>query len=261
MAGGEFCGNAARSFGLWAARKEGLRGSVAIPVTVSGAKGPLAVHVDTENGEAEIALPPPRKIAVVRYRGRDLPAVLFDGITHVIVNREEMAGMEGMEGIEETEGIHQNTDETALTETFFAVKEAAEAALVKTPADEQSFAAFGVLFYDTKAAFLRPAVFVSGIERLVFEQSCGSGSAAFACCRAQHLPDGEHLLPLRQPGGTITTRVVKENGKTAAIFIGGTVSLSPLITASSQGPLPVLNVTAKLKNEPTEDDPQSMIKG
>jgi diaminopimelate epimerase len=210
MAGGEFCGNAARSFGLWVARKQGLCGSVTVPVTVSGAKDPLTVLADTDCGEAEVALPPPRKMAVVRYRSRELPAVMFDGITHVI-----------MEGIK---GIGQDTDETALTKTFFAVKETARKALVKDPVDEKSFAAFGVLFYDTAAAFLRPAVFVSGIESFVFEKSCGSGSAAFACYRAQHLPDGEHSLLLSQPGGTIKTRVVNENGKPGAIFIGGAVS-------------------------------------
>ena len=211
MTGGEFCGNAARSFGLFAARKQGLHGRVAIPITLSGAKGPLTVLADTENNEAEIALPPPRKTAAIRYRNGHLPAVMFDGITHVIVIME---------------GIDQNTDKTSLAETFFAVKEAAQTTLIKTPADTQSFAAFGALFYDTATAFLRPAVFVSGIESFVFENSCGSGSAAFAFHRAQRLPDGEHRLSLHQPGGTITTRVVKEKGNPAAIFIGGYVAIS-----------------------------------
>ncbi|MDR1469553.1 MAG: hypothetical protein LBT00_09695 [Spirochaetaceae bacterium] len=204
MAGGEFCGNAARSFGLFVARKQGQRGKGAVPVTVSGAKDPLIVRADTESGEAEVALPPPRKIATIRYRGTALPAVMFDGITHVIM-----------------EGIDEHTDKAALTETFFAVKETAYNALVKDSADEQSFAAFGVLFSST--AFLRPAVFVSGIENFAFENSCGSGSAAFAYYRARHLPDGEHRLSLHQPGGTITTRVVKETGKPDALFIGGTI--------------------------------------
>ena len=208
MAGGEFCGNAARSFGLWTARKQGLRGKVAIPITLSGAKDPLTVFADTENGEAEVALPLPRKMAAIRYRGESLPAVMFDGITHVII-----------------EGIDQHTDKAALTKTFFAVKETAYNTLVKDSVDKQSFAAFGALFYDTAAAFLRPAVFVSGVESFVFENSCGSGSAAFACHRAWRLPDGEHRLPLHQPGGTITTRVVKETGKPAVIFIGGHVAI------------------------------------
>jgi diaminopimelate epimerase len=208
MAGGEFCGNAARSFGLWVARKQGLCGKVAISITLSGAKDPLTVLADTENGEAEVALPPPRKTAAIRYRGEYLPAVIFDGITHVII-----------------EGIDQNTDKTALAKTFFAVKEAAYNALAGDSADAQSFAAFGALFYDTATAFLRPAVFVSGIESFVFENSCGSGSAAFACHRARHLPDGEHRLALHQPGGTITTRVVKKTGRPAAIFIGGHVAI------------------------------------
>jgi diaminopimelate epimerase len=201
MAGGEFCGNAARSFGLFIAQKTGLCGTAAVHVTVSGAENTLAVLADTQNSTAEVALPPPRKMETLRYRGLSLPVLVFDGITHVIM-----------------EGTGRDTDKAALTETFFAVKQIAEAVLGTEPP-----AAFGVMFYDTERAFLRPAVFVNGIETFVFENSCGSGSAALAWYRALRYPDGTYSEVFPQPGGAITTRLTKAQGEIAAIFIGGNV--------------------------------------
>jgi diaminopimelate epimerase len=201
MAGREFCGNAARSFGLFVARKQGLAGRAAVSVAVSGIEGALTVFADTENDEAEIALPPPRNTGRICYQGSQFPAVMFDGITHVII-----------------EGIDKNRDQAALAKMFFEVKHVAAIALKgETPA------AFGVMFYDTAHGFLRPAVFVNGLDSFVFENSCGSGSAAFAYHRARHFPDGEYCLDLPQPGGTIKTRVVKEHGKSRSLFIGGKV--------------------------------------
>jgi diaminopimelate epimerase len=211
MAGGEFCGNAARSFGLFiAAQKTGLCGKSAVRITVSGAENPLAVLADTQNSTAEVALPPPRKVETVSCRGLSVPivpaspavpAIIFDGITHVIM-----------------EGIDRDTDEAALTETFVAVKHITEAALGPKPP-----AAFGVMFYDTERAFLRPAVFVNGTGTFVFENSCGSGSAAFAWYRALSFSDGAFCLDLRQPGGIISTKITKEKGKTLSLTIGGPV--------------------------------------
>jgi diaminopimelate epimerase len=201
MAGGEFCGNAARSFGLFVVQKTGLCGKSTVQITVSGVEKPLAVLADTQNSTAEVALPPPRKAGTVPFRGANLPAVIFDGITHVII-----------------EEIDKDTDKAVLTETFFAVKKSAEAALGPEPP-----AAFGVMFYDTERAFLRPAVFVNGTGTFVFENSCGSGSAALAWHRALPFPDGAFCLDLQQPGGIISTKITKERGETAAIFIGGNV--------------------------------------
>jgi diaminopimelate epimerase len=203
MAGGEFCGNAARSFGLFIARKIGLCGQSAVSVTVSGAENALTVLADTQNSTAEVALPTPRKTETLRYRDMHLPVLIFDGITHVIM-----------------EEIDRDTDKAALTETFFAVKKIMETAIGTEPP-----AAFGVLFYDTAYDFLRPAVFVNGIETFVFENSCGSGSAALACYRARHSPDGAYNHTIKQPGGAITTRLTKENGKITSVFIGGNVYL------------------------------------
>ena len=59
MAGGEFCGNAARSFGLYVAGKQGLKGQAKIFVSVSGAAGPVEVEADVEKGWAAAEMPKP----------------------------------------------------------------------------------------------------------------------------------------------------------------------------------------------------------
>jgi diaminopimelate epimerase len=208
MAGGEFCGNAARSFGLFVARKQNMHSPATVHVTLSGAEKPLAVLADLQNNTAEVELPVPCATRILTYQGEPLPVIVFDGITHVIM--------------EET---GKNRDEAALTKTFFALK-----TLVETGTEPP--AALGVLFYDSARAFLRPAVLVygtyagvcRGIETFVFENSCGSGSAALACHHARHSPDGEYRQTYQQPGGAIATRLVKKNGKTVSLFIGGPVS-------------------------------------
>jgi diaminopimelate epimerase len=58
MMGGEFCGNAARSFGLYVARRTGLSGQVFLEVEISGARTPVKVWVDVEQGLAEASMPP-----------------------------------------------------------------------------------------------------------------------------------------------------------------------------------------------------------
>jgi diaminopimelate epimerase len=84
MSGGEFCGNAARSFGLYVAEKSGLSGKHTISVEISGMKGSIPVRVDTEAGTAEAEIPGPAAEKTIEYEGRSLPVIIFDGITHVI---------------------------------------------------------------------------------------------------------------------------------------------------------------------------------
>ena len=84
MMGGEFCGNAARSFGLYVARRTGLSGEVLLEVEISGADSPVKVRVDTERGLAEASMPPVLARETLAYGGADLPVYVFEGIAHVI---------------------------------------------------------------------------------------------------------------------------------------------------------------------------------
>ncbi|MDR2097469.1 MAG: hypothetical protein LBP37_03015, partial [Spirochaetaceae bacterium] len=152
MAGGEFCGNAARSFGLFVARKTGLRGRQTVNVLVSGAKEPVAVDVDCDTGEAAAAIPAPHSGGALCFEGKTLPFYHFDGISHIIA-----------EDIPPKESI------------FFKIK-----ALFESQ-NARAASALGVMFYDTARKFMQPAVYVYAADTFFFETSCGSGSAALAC--------------------------------------------------------------------------------
>jgi diaminopimelate epimerase len=229
MMGGEFCGNATRSFGLLAARFLGLTGKAAVTVETSGMEKPLTVRVDMDagpagpadgtgaagtgteggtgiagfSGSAELEIPGPLREESIFWEGRPLPVLVFDGITHVIAP-----------------GVAPDRDR------FNAIKKAAEAA--QRPGAGP--AALGVMFWDGQRRFMTPAVYVYRSETLVFESSCGSGSAAMAVWldrEAAVSPErcGEGRYPVHQPGGIIETRVTRRDGG-LSVSIGGRVTLS-----------------------------------
>ena len=198
MMGGEFCGNAARAFGLFVARKLGLSGELTLPIEISGAREPLSVSVNTLAGTAEVEMPLPLDDAACQpslaYKGRDLPVFAFEGITHIIA-----------------------PEVVADRDIFFALKKIIDA--------EKSPDALGVMFWDSAAGFMTPAVYVYATGSLIFESSCGSGSAAMALWQNRGLLNGEAYGEIAQPGGIITTRVVKRGGKVLSACIGGEVKL------------------------------------
>jgi diaminopimelate epimerase len=96
-------------------------------------------------------------------------------------------------------------------------------------------AALGVMFLDEKAMCIKPAVYVYETGSLVFESSCGSGSAALGCRLAGGVMDGEAEYAVAQSGGLIRVRVKKEAGKVAALAIGGEVRLGERMRYDTAG--------------------------
>ena len=198
MMGGEFCGNAARSFGLYVARRTGLSGEVCLELEVSGMNSPVSVRVDTERGLAEASMPPLAAWGTLACGGADLPVCVFEGITHVIA-----------------------PDIQASEPVFYRIRTLLE----RSAKDGAQCDALGVMFWDSAARFMTPAVYVYATDSLVFESSCGSGSAALGLCLTRGMNSGEKILTLRQPGGIIEVRVEKRPGEAAAVSIGGPVTL------------------------------------
>ena len=195
MAGGEFCGNAARCFGFYVAKLQGLTGKALVSVSVSGAKEPVQVEVDTGGNCAAAEMPRPSTVDSVNYGGRSLPVLVFEGIAHVIA-----------------------PDLESKSENFYAIK----AELKKK---FHLPAALGVMFYDTASRFLRPAVYVRSVDTMVFESSCGSGSAALGIWLCREIADGTANYAIAQDGGVIETEVVKKAGQVVRVTIGGEVRL------------------------------------
>jgi diaminopimelate epimerase len=203
MMGGEFCGNAARSFGLFIAREMGSRGRVPVAIEISGVDTPLTVIADTEAGTAEVEMPKP--LAIDRGEPGGFPLVIFDGIVHAIA-------------------LDLTPDERRFRRIQAAVEKRCQdlaGARLKGPP-----AAIGVMFFATALRFMTPAVYVAATDSLVFESSCGSGSAALAAWETRNTACGESRLEVRQPGGVIEAGVCRKNGEITRITIGGPVRLS-----------------------------------
>lgn len=193
MMGGEFCGNAARSFGLMLAKKRRMREGY-LDISVSGAQQPLKVHImgedasvhlSTEHSFSSIALP----------GGERLPVAELPGISHIIA-----------------EGLP--ADPLTLAPILQAAQE------------QLSAPAVGVLFWDAERRFLRPAVCVWEQGSTVFESSCGSGSLALAIYLKREVQSGGCSMSIAQPGGRIRVVLQKLDGALVSCKIGGEVVLT-----------------------------------
>ena len=199
MMGGEFCGNAARAFGLMVARRRGLtRGSLC--VSVSGAADPVPVEFDVSKGEAFAQMALPRAVLRIRALGEAIDVVRMEGIAHAVVTRAPS-------------------------------QEAADAVLAAMP----DAPAQGVLFRE--GTRMTPLVRVGASGTCVWEGSCGSGTAALAFLRARGLEDGEHDFAFDEPAGRLHARVRVEAGQPVRITMGGGVTFGEEKEIEIQAPL------------------------
>jgi hypothetical protein len=173
-----------------------LSGNHTVSIETSGMKEPLEVRVDTLRGRAEVRIPRPLRRGTLDFEGKALPVYVFEGITQVIA--PDLPPERGL---------------------FERVRGRVEAA---GPLPD----ALGLMFYQSGARLMTPAVYVYGTDTLVFESSCGSGSAALGAWQSEALGDGEARYAVAQSGGVIEVRVLKARGEITDIFIGGPVSLS-----------------------------------
>lgn len=195
MAGGEFCGNAARAWGMWTAagcvpRPERVR------IEVSGCNHPIAVDVDWAEGTARTEMPLPLAVRPVPEFGGTL--VHLGSIAHLVVWDE------------------------APSREFFHRAEPAFKGMA-------GLEAYGVIFLNrldaAGEARLTPFVKVPSVGTLFQEGSCGSGSLAAAVAESVEVRDGEFRRRYVQPAGALTASVVRRGGEARGAFIEGPVSL------------------------------------
>ena len=140
MMGGEFCGNAVRSYGYLWAMEHGKSGMVS--TEISGTSGPVPVNVDLTHGTAFAEMPLPLGIDWLEIGGEKYPLVLCEGICHLLAMDIE-------------------------PDTKFV-----EAARSGLNAVQQG--AWGIMF--CRGQLLTPVVYVRSTDSTVWESSCGSGS-------------------------------------------------------------------------------------
>ena len=201
MMGGEFCGNASRSFALWQALRtpDGLSlrpfsGEQTVSVRVSGAPQPLEVTLrgDGEALCAAIRMPLPRRVLPL-----NLPVlgpvtlVEYPGISHLVV--EDRAP--------------RDTDLICARDI-----------LARLNAED---CCFGLMY--ACGGTLHPLVYVRDTDTLVWENSCASGTCAVAAARAL-AAGGTLTLELLQPGGSLTARAELRGDTLTALILDGPVT-------------------------------------
>lgn len=192
MAGGEFCGNAARAFGMLLAREQG--GTEQVLVEISGCDRPVAVRLDWSRSSAQAEMPLPRRISFAGADGRPGVLVELEGIAHLVV-----------------EDVPPSLEFFQRAEPLFAGISGLEA--------------YGVMFLDCAKAAMTPLVKVPAAGTLVWEGSCGSGSLAAVLAQSQNAPDGLFVRSYRQPAGTVEAAALRRGGRVVSASIGGPVTL------------------------------------
>ncbi|MEG0377296.1 MAG: hypothetical protein RR614_02350 [Eubacterium sp.] len=194
MMGGEFCGNATRSFGYLFSLRDPEKPET-VGIEVSGAEGVLAVEIDHQKGTCATAMPLPLEIkALATGQNEVWDCVVFDGIVHLIITappKEE----------KETEEILD-----VLKKTF-------------------DCEACGIIFLEEKT--ITPVVYVRETDSTIWESSCGSGSMACGVWYTQNKPDGIYDMQFKQPSsGFISVSVKIKQQKIIQCKMGGPVKVS-----------------------------------
>jgi len=85
--------------------------------------------------------------------------------------------------------------------------------------------AIGLLQWNPETGFMKPLVWVRGSESMVWENGCGSGSAAVGAAEALRAGNGTLITRVCQPGGTISVRTEVLDGQILSTAITGQVRL------------------------------------
>lgn len=187
MAGGEFCGNAARSYGYLLCRERELDHC---KIEMSGTREQLEVICDLERGTSAAQMPMPEKLEMAGEDADSMyPLVISRGITHMICTDTEF-----------DEGFARR-----MIDKF-----------------GKPFKAFGVQFVNGDN--LTPVVYVADSDTVCCESSCGSGSLAAAWFFTRDKKDGFHSYIFEEPGGRITVNIAKRQGRLAGT-VGGKLTL------------------------------------
>lgn len=201
MAGGEFCGNAARSVAM----TQYVGHSFTKMLRVSGVSQPIKVGVD-QAGLAWSEIPVKTDSLPVQTMSNTSYLINLEGITHIVVQVPSLASI-----------LSKGTPE---------IKRDAYRMLKRFKLTESEPAA-GVIYAENSQQMVTivPVVWVRAIQTLFVETACGSGSMAVALQRA--VTQNKNLTILvRQPSGEIIIATVAINsGQITQATIRGVVKL------------------------------------
>lgn len=192
MAGGEFCGNATRAFGMYTAQ---THGGLSQPlVEVSGCDHPVTVDVDLAAGTSRAQMPLPVWVRPAQVGAVKGTLVHLGGIAHLVVEDVEPS----MDFFDRAEHLFQ---------------------------DIEGLDAYGVIFLDRTSHRMTPLVKVVDTGTLIWEGSCGSGTIACAVAESAGLADGLFEQDYFQPAGVVRASIERRGGAVVSAAIGGPVTL------------------------------------
>lgn len=207
MMGGEFCGNASRSFAAYMVFSDypnisQVDGTYFVPLEVSGLDKEIMIEVRKSPWEnkfySSIFMPLPIRITEEKYFIEEscikTTRVDFPGITHFIV------------------------DQDIVNDPLFFFN------LLKRNMDKETYDAFGIMYYDSKNNFLTPLVYVKDTDSLIWERSCASGTCALGVAMAYPIKEG-FRQNIYQPGGSLEVQVEVEDNKTKSVSLDGLVEI------------------------------------
>lgn len=187
MAAGEFCGNATMSTAAFFGIENGMKaGDVKdIMVSASGTDMPVKVRLKClgEEFEGSVYMPLPIKIEEVNVPGlkEKIPAVDFGGIVHLIAECDLI-----------DEDFH------LFGQTKFTRMECEE--LIKRWCTSLNAPGLGIMF--VKEDRLVPLVYVPGVNTVIWESSCASGTTA-AGAHLAHRINSDASFSFKEPGGIL----------------------------------------------------------
>lgn len=222
MSGGEFCGNATRSFGYLTGKQRGLKNGDTVHVRVSGSSDILAVTL--EEGGARVRMPCPGDVMNGMFHipvrdgkkaeGRRLPYVEMEGITHILIENSGVV-KDAASAVTEQMRLHSGADAAGVM-FLHAVHD------VPVP-DNSGLTA-------CKEIEMTPFVWVRETDSHVWESSCGSGSLSAAVFAFRDITAGRVRATVRQPGGVLTVLLEKKNGHVSSAYLGGPIKLEEAVT-------------------------------
>lgn len=190
MLGGEFCGNASRSFGVYLAKNDKeFQERRSYTITCSGEDTPIELEIigsTTENRFfSKIKMPRYISMQNIDLNKIEICKVEFSGITHFIF---------------ESKGISSSVVE-----------------LIKSYCQKHKIKNFGVMFFDKEDCFMVPYVNIESIGGC-WENSCASGTAALGFYLGK---DSDFdSININQPGGLLVLSI--ENDE---LYINGPINI------------------------------------
>lgn len=214
MAGDEFCANATMALAAFHAAMQGLDGPVELRLEASGAADLLDCRVERQDSgyRCQLASPLPIRIDPHPFPGAPSGApsgaamVRYADAVHLVI---ECSGHDAV------------------------LRERAEQAAAQL-GNSEGVSVVGVMLYDTVRGVLAPLINVPALGSLVWEGSCGSGTASLGAYLAAKT-QAPVSAAVRQPGGTMHVQADYGSGKVTGLRVTGQVAIVAEGTAYIHG--------------------------